>query len=216
MGASTLGEGFYGGPKPRQSFGSSSSAMMGIRESEESTSSSWTSRPSAIAPASRFPSTNLPSPPIPSSYPSPHLSKHPLSNPTTEPLDPLLKRSLIHLFFQNLSDPLCSIFHRPTFFASVYENQTSSLLLNAIYAWSARFSDHEAFDASKGERSQRGEPFAEEVRRVVERRGWKEETISRSLGATDEEEMETAQALVLMVMYETLTRRGARTEFYLG
>lgn len=219
MGASSLGEGFYGGVKggggSRKSFegggatASPVSVMRGIRENEVDQTLSW-SRTDSLT---RFSTTTLPSPPTPSANSSPRLNQN--KSAASEPLDPLLKRSLLHLFFANLSDPLCSIFHRPTFFASVYEGRASSLLLNSIYAWSARFSNHELFDASHGNKSLRGEAFAEEVRLVVESRDWQEEAVNRGM-CSEEEEMQKAQALVLMVLYESFMRRGERTALYLG
>lgn len=64
----------------------------------------------------------------------------------------------------------------------------------------------------------RGEPFAEEIRRVVESSGWREGCLEGTGGAEGEwEEIEKAQVLVLMVVYESLmTRKEQRTGLYLG
>ena len=222
MGSSSLSEGFYGGARKS---GQTMTMMMGIQEAVEVPAGSssltsgggWPSLSERYPMAPFSPSSNLPPTPTalamsfsPSSSSRPILARDPLAS------DPLLKRSLINLFFSTFSDPLCSIFHRPTFFATLAEQKTSPLLLNAIYAWSARVSNHPSFDAA-GERFLRGEPFAEEVRRVLDSPSWREGCVLGTGGAESEwEEIEKAQVLVLMVSYESLLRKGERTGIYLG
>jgi hypothetical protein len=124
----------------------------------------------------------------------------------------------LHLtrFFEHFAEPLSSIFHKPTFFASLYEDRTTPLLLHAIYAWSARFSSHPSLVELSPERMLRGEAFADKVRREVESPGWVDEVLCGSERVGKEEEIERAQALVLMTVYESLLRRGTKTLRYLG
>lgn len=140
------------------------------------------------------------------------------SSSSTLALDPGLQRSLVTLFFRNFSDPVCSIFHRPSFWASLYEASTSPLLLNAIFAWAARLSAHPRFEQSRIERHLRGEEFATLVRVAVEKPGWKEEIIEgrKAGGCTEKEDIENAQTLLLMMIYESLMRRANMVLFYEG
>lgn len=62
----------------------------------------------------------------------------------------------------------------------------------------------------------RGEAFADKVRREVESPGWVDDILGGSERVGKEEEIERAQALVLMTVYESLLRRGTKTLRYLG
>ena len=218
MGASSLGEGFYGKRKMSLSSqgarGGSGSGMMmmGIQETVEAPGGAgvWPSLAERypMAPFISSATTNIPAPPT---TPTLNTSSSPYS-PTRDPLadDPHLKRSLVHLFFATFSDPLASIFHRPTFFARLAEGRVEPVLLNVIYAWAARVSDHPSL-VGEGERWARGERYAQVVRRWLDGRAWAE-----SGELAEREEVERAQAMCLMVVYEGLVGRGERVASYLG
>lgn len=119
-------------------------------------------------------------------------------------------------FFEHFAEPLSSVFHKPTFFAALYEERTSPLLLNAIFAWSARFSSHPSLVAISPERRLRGEAFADQVRAAVDRPEWVDEALHGSDAVDPDEEIERAQALLLLTAYESLLRRGTKTLKCLG
>ncbi|CDZ97627.1 Transcription factor domain, fungi [Phaffia rhodozyma] len=128
----------------------------------------------------------------------------------------VLRRSLIQTFFQTVGEPICSIFHRPSFDHAFYNDNLHPVLTLAIYAFAARFSSHPFFRSRQAggtgteqrERSTKGDIFAKEVDAFFN-------TNDPSAWDTEDREEELAQGLALMVVYESLMRRGKSMVFYM-
>lgn len=113
------------------------------------------------------------------------------------------------------------MFHSPTFYHRLYMNQVSPLLLDAMYAFSARYSSNPAllscYPADQPSHM-RGEPFVERARLAADnimkaRRTWTEEEARLDRGTWEETEL--VQALSLLSFYFACLRHAQLALYFL-
>ncbi|KAK4685553.1 hypothetical protein P7C73_g4594, partial [Tremellales sp. Uapishka_1] len=134
--------------------------------------------------------------------------------------DPAIAAEFIDIFFKRVQ-PYGALLHSPTFHHRLFLNRVSPLLLDVIYAFSARLSENPTFLASLPPEQPpwlRGEAFADRAKASIERivdirRRWSEE--ERRLDRGTWEETEFAQALCLLSIYTTCLRQIQLGLFYL-
>jgi hypothetical protein len=124
------------------------------------------------------------------------------------------------VFFRR-APPFGAMFHPATFQHRLYLNQVSPILLDAIYAFSARLCDNPSFLATLPPNHPpflRGEAFAERAHSAAERllkirRSWSDEEARRDRGTWEETEL--VQASCLLSIYFALLRQPSLALFYL-
>ncbi|RXK39013.1 hypothetical protein M231_03743 [Tremella mesenterica] len=134
--------------------------------------------------------------------------------------DPAISAELIDIFLRRLQ-PHCAMIHTPTFQHRLYLGQVSPLLLDSIYALSARLSDNPVLLASlppKAPRWIRGEAFAERAHAgataiIDHRKAWNEEEKRSDMGTYEETEL--VQALYLLSVYYSCIRQPQLGLYYL-
>ncbi|WRT69303.1 uncharacterized protein IL334_006287 [Kwoniella shivajii] len=151
----------------------------------------------------------------------PEISRRPSLGPIQAvEQDPALSAELLDIFFKHCV-PLSIMFHAPTFHYRFYLNQISPILLDVIYAFSARLSENPAF-LSTFSPSQpphlRGEAFVHRAHAAAQRmidirKTWTEEERRMDRGTWHETEL--AQATYLLSVYFSCLRQPKIGLFYL-
>jgi hypothetical protein len=133
-----------------------------------------------------------------------------------------MRKTWLTLVFIHRSPPYASLLHKPTFFHRLYSGSVSPVLLDAIYAFSARHCANPTFLASllpDQPSWARGEAFADRGRASIDqiievRRTWSDEERQADRGTWAETEL--AQALCILSCHAACLRQPRLSLYWLG